>query len=77
MCWDIIDMNQEDGQVASYDVLTLDDNSFNELDIIKLLYNRYGDGYVYLSLGVQEKLYIDAINYGYISDEGYISKKGR
>jgi hypothetical protein len=46
-------------------------------DIIELLANHYGDGSVYLPVGAATEVLSIAIENDYISEEGYLTRKGR
>lgn len=46
-------------------------------DMIELLVNHYGDGSVYLPAGASTEILSTAIENEYISEEGYLTRKGR
>ena len=48
-----------------------------ELELVELLSRRFGDGQVYLPEGSSRALYLQAVENGYINDEGYLTRKGR
>ncbi len=43
----------------------------------KLLSNRYGDGLIYLPKTVHAGVLNDAIKQGFVSEDGYLTRKGR
>ena len=43
----------------------------------KLLSNRYGDGLIYLPKASQTGALSDAIKAGFVSEDGYLTRKGR
>lgn len=43
----------------------------------KLLSNRYGDGLIYLPRASQTGALRDAIAAGFVSEDGYLTRKGR
>ncbi len=49
----------------------------NEIKIADVLNNRYGDGTVYIPANDEHYDYSLAKNKGFISDEGYITRKGK
>lgn len=55
----------------------LDDTRISETDIVKILNNRFGDGVVYLSKNMPRRIYSLAVRKGFISEDGYITRKGR
>ncbi|MGQ0656889.1 MAG: hypothetical protein ACT4NU_02165 [Chromatiales bacterium] len=55
----------------------LDDTRVTESDIVKILSNRFGDGVVYLSKNMPRRVYNLAVKRGFISQDGYITRKGR
>lgn len=55
----------------------LDDTRVSESDIVRVLSNRFGDGVVYLSKNMPRKVYNLAVKRGFISAEGYVTRKGR
>ena len=55
----------------------VDDARISETDIVKLLSSRFGDGVVYLSKNMPRKVYNLAVKKGFISPEGYVTRKGR
>jgi hypothetical protein len=55
----------------------LDDTRISESDIVRVLSNRFGDGVVYLSKNMPRKVYNLAVKRGFISTEGYVTRKGR
>lgn len=61
-------MNQNESKV---------DLPIEEENVYELLLNHFGDGLVYLPLGTQANVYIYAVKQGYISNDGYITRKGR
>ncbi len=60
-----------------------DDQNINvalENNIMKLLQFRYGDGAIYISRNISNhfnRLHTLANRYGYISDDGNVTRKGR
>jgi hypothetical protein len=46
-------------------------------EIVKVLSNRFGDGVVYLSRNMPRRIYNLAMKRGFISPEGYVTRKGR
>ncbi len=46
-------------------------------EIARLLANRYGDGVVYLPRDLPRTLLDLAVNMGFVSEEGYVTRKGR
>jgi len=55
----------------------LDETRVSESDIVKILSNRFGDGVVYMSKNMPKRVYNLAVKRGFISQEGYITRKGR
>jgi len=55
----------------------LDDARITESDIVKILNNRFGDGVVYLSKNMPRRVYNLAVKRGFISQDGYVTRKGR
>lgn len=55
----------------------LDETRVSESDIVKILSNRFGDGVVYMSKNMPKRVYHLAVKRGFISQEGYITRKGR
>lgn len=55
----------------------LEETRVTETEIVRLLNNRFGDGVVYLSRNMPRRLYQLAMKKGLISEEGYITRKGR
>ena len=49
----------------------------SESDFVALLSHHYGDGIVYLYHRGALDLYKQAIEMGYVSEEGYLTRKGR
>lgn len=49
----------------------------NENDIANLLSHHYGDGTVYLPAGSSKQLFFACIQFGYVSEEGMLTKSGR
>lgn len=45
--------------------------------MVKLLSNRYGDGLIYLPRTTNRAALRDAINQGLVSEDGYLTRKGR
>jgi len=45
--------------------------------MLELLTNHYGDGSVYLSNGTSSQLFDLAKEYGYVNDEGFLTREGR
>jgi hypothetical protein len=45
--------------------------------IVKLLAHRYGDGSIYLPKSANRGLLRDAVNKGLVSEDGYLTRKGR
>jgi hypothetical protein len=58
-------------------VYTPDETQAAESDIAVLLEHRYGDGIVYLPKGGPKELYARAVKQGFISEDGYLTRKGR
>lgn len=48
-----------------------------EFEMVELLAHHFGDGIVYLPAGEQNSLYSVAVENEYISEEGYLTRKGR
>lgn len=48
-----------------------------EAEIVQLLRHRYGDGDIYLPAGAPRRLFWRVVQLGYISEEGYVTRKGR
>lgn len=48
-----------------------------EPQLAELLSHHYGDGFVYLVSAGLEALYKLAIKEGYVTDDGYLTRKGR
>jgi hypothetical protein len=48
-----------------------------EPQIVEVLSHRYGDGNIYLPSGSSKQLWARAIALGYISEDGYVTRKGR
>jgi hypothetical protein len=49
----------------------------SDKDIVKILKHHYGDGVVYMPENTPWSLYSFARKHGYISEEGYVTRKGR
>ncbi|MEM7543630.1 MAG: hypothetical protein AAF384_18880 [Pseudomonadota bacterium] len=45
--------------------------------IAELIAHRYGDGLVYVPRTVRNGTFRDAINQGFISEDGFVTRKGR
>jgi hypothetical protein len=67
----------EKGEVVMNIQQWLDDTRISETDIVKVLSNRFGDGVVYLSKNMPRKVYNLAVKRGFISADGYVTRKGR
>ncbi|MGH8654698.1 MAG: hypothetical protein ACREYE_22170 [Gammaproteobacteria bacterium] len=48
-----------------------------EVECVKILANRYGDGTIYLPEGTSQALFYACIEQGLISDDGFLTRKGR
>ncbi len=48
-----------------------------EATVVQLLTHHYGDGIVYLPRGASKDLYKRAVRDGYISEDGYLTAKGK
>jgi len=48
-----------------------------EPQIVEVLSHRYGDGNIYIPSGAPRELWARAFELGYISEDGYITRKGR
>jgi len=48
-----------------------------ETQMVEVLRNRYGDGNIYLPQGVSRQVLAKAVELGYLSEEGYVTRKGR
>ncbi|MGH8660029.1 MAG: hypothetical protein ACREV4_16595 [Gammaproteobacteria bacterium] len=48
-----------------------------EPQLVEILSHHYGDGFVYLLNASLEAWYKVAIAKGYVSDDGYLTRKGR
>lgn len=51
--------------------------TLDHFGMLELLKNHYGDGSVYLPEGAPTALLSVAIEFGYLSYEGYLTRKGR
>jgi hypothetical protein len=45
--------------------------------LAELLRNRYGDGQIYLPKSMSSGVLRDAVDQGFVSEEGYLTRKGR
>lgn len=52
-------------------------SSPTEAECVKILANRYGDGTIYLPEGTPRALFYACIEQGLISDDGFLTRKGR
>ncbi len=52
-------------------------NASNEVEIASVLRHHYGDGDLYLPEGTPESVVHKAIALGYLSEDGYLTRKGR
>ena len=46
-------------------------------ELAQLLSHRFGDGTIYLPAGVPRQVFSLATHLGYISEDGYLTRKGR
>jgi hypothetical protein len=46
-------------------------------EVAQLLSHRFGDGTIYLPAGVPRRVFSLATRLGYISEEGYLTRKGK
>lgn len=46
-------------------------------EFARLLSHRFGDGTIYLPAGVPRQVFSLATHLGYISEDGYLTRKGR
>ncbi|CAN5664785.1 hypothetical protein BH18PSE1_BH18PSE1_07150 [soil metagenome] len=46
-------------------------------ELARLLSHRFGDGSIYLPAGVPRQVFFLATQLGYISEDGYLTRKGR
>ncbi len=58
-------------------VQVLNELVLNEIKIANVLDNRFGDGTVYVPANDEHYDYDLAIGKGFISDDGYITRKGK
>ncbi len=52
-------------------------NAPNEVEIASVLRHHYGDGDLYVPEGTPESVVYKAIALGYLSEDGYLTRKGR
>ncbi|MCI0559535.1 MAG: hypothetical protein MN733_13655 [Nitrososphaera sp.] len=57
--------------------LEVRENASNEVEIASVLRHHYGDGDLYLPEGTSESVVQKAIALGYLSEDGYLTRKGR
>lgn len=54
------------------------DSASSEIDIARLIGRHYGDGAIYLSQdGHEQETFSRAISGGFVSSEGFLTRKGR
>lgn len=64
-------------QIENTPIAVADQLPTVESEFVKLLRHHYGDGIVYLLNGGAKRLYALAVKEGYVSDDGYLTRKGR
>ena len=63
--------------IANSPAISTQIEEFAVSEMSELLAHHFGDGIVYLPAGEQNSLYSVAVEKEYISEEGYLTRKGR
>ncbi len=53
------------------------ERTLNYFGMLEILKNHYGDGCIYLPEGASSDLIAVAKQYGYVNEEGYLTRQGR
>jgi hypothetical protein len=72
----------KDTNIENQSALSVDQDELVTIQtqIMELLQFRYGDGAIYISKNISNhfnRLHTLANRYGYVNDEGYVTRKGR